>query len=174
MMTLVYILWAIINVALWVYFFYILYHSILTIKEKLGWGAVALLFFGLQCNTNNNQTETKTDSWVKDKKNNSITGNKAVLDKIIEVEKNWLLTKSLHVSYLRDYDTKENSILSAYTSIDGWQVATRSTLDILSISPNEKGDISFYTLQEETKWYLLGMQIFTNAKPYNGLINLNK
>ena len=172
MMSLVYILWALINTALWVYFFYILYHSILTVKEKLGWGAIVLLFMGFQSNTNNNQIETKTDSWVKDKKNNSFTGNKAVLNKIIEVEKNWLLSKNLHVTYLRNYDTKENSILSAHTSVEGWQVSTRSTLDILSISPNEKGDSSFYSLQEETKWYLLGLTILTNAKTFQGYIDL--
>ena len=90
----------------------------------------------------------------------------------IEVEKNWLLSKNLHVTYLRNYDTKENSILSAHTSVEGWQVSTRSTLDILSISPNEKGDSSFYSLQEETKWYLLGLTILTNAKTFQGYIDL--
>lgn len=171
-MSIVYILWAILNVGLWIYFFYILYHSILTIKEKLGWGAIVLLYMGLQCNPNNSEPQSKKDSWSKDKTTHSLTGNVMSLDKTIEIEKNWLLTKSLRFSYLRNSDTKENSITSAYTAIEGFQVSTRSTLEILSIIPNEKGDISNYSLQEETKWYLLGILVLTNAKPYEGIINL--
>lgn len=175
-MILVYILWAILNVALWLYFLYILYHSILTLKEKLGWGAIVLLFMGLQCNTYDNETETKKNSegLAKNKNNNSVSENVEVLDKKIEIEKNWLLTKNLHVCFLRNYDTKENSIISAYTSIEGYQIGTKSTLDIVSIDTNTTGNLSHYTLQEETKWFLLALNILSNAKVFNGNINLKK
>ncbi|CAN5414957.1 hypothetical protein BH11BAC3_BH11BAC3_44580 [soil metagenome] len=170
-----YLSWALLNIAITIYFGIVYIKTIKLIREKIGVVAafifvLALLSFVSQSDGDNDNLEPDSNQ-VKTWKFNSADS----LDKwsneviITELEKTLISTYSLGISYGKDTTLKYNIPVSANTWTSGFQGGTGwKPLSILVNRTNNNQQFE-YEVNGIVKWNLLGMTIYKQTKNWKGI-----
>jgi hypothetical protein len=165
------LIWAIITVALWGFFLYLLYKAIMVLKQEMGWSAIIVLSMGLFC-CNNSKSELEENKWKQ--KNTSIKlvkGREFTAE--TQIHKTILATYNLNLTYGIDSVTQNKVPLKASVGLNGAIIGTNTTIKSIDIYPTENIQQYHYRVYVVTKWLLLFAPVVTEMKNFEGDIYLN-
>jgi hypothetical protein len=173
-----YLLWALLNVGLFIFFLVICFNATKLIKEKFGILTSIVFVFGLlsfigQSNTDKDNKEPNTNqikTWKFNSADSLDKGPNIFMDYVdIDLEKTLISKYSLGISYNHNKQLQNNIPLSANTSISGFISGT--SWKPISIIVNRTDDnLKFkYEVSGTIKWNLLGVTIYSQPKNWKGV-----
>ncbi len=163
-----YLLWAIINIALFFTFIFLCYHAVKLLREKLGWWAAIIFTIGLLSLSKKDRGTTTTKSWSFISKDSVQQNSTDLLQ--IEIDRSWFRQYSLGVLYGKI--NKINTPINAYSTITGLSMGTYwEPISILVSSTDDNSKFKYEVIGEE-KWKLLFFTVFSQAETYKGFIDL--
>lgn len=173
-----YLIWAILNIGLLIFFIGICFNATKLIKEKFGILTTIVFVFGLlsfigTSNVNKDNKElnsTQNKTWKFNSSDNFDKGSNRFID--IDLEKTLISKYRLGIGYRKDIQLQNNIPVNAYTWIVGLQSGT--SWKPLSIIVNRTDDNQKFEYEVDgiIKWSLLGMTIYSQPKHWKGVVVL--
>lgn len=173
----IYILWALLNIALFTLFLVICFYATKLIKEKYGLFiscvfVIGLLSFAGNSKKNNdsidkNSGEIKKWEFVP----NGKLPTKSVRHQSITLKKNPLAKLGLRINYGRD-SLSNYFPINAYSTIIGTVSGTEWITQIISVVPTEDNKHFEYHVWGTERWRLLGKTVFTREMNFEGTIEI--
>ena len=157
----VYLLWALLNIALFVFFLRICFKATRLISEKFGLFAVIIFVFGLisfGCSNNGQQDENKAWNLVSDSTNRTTQ-----LLKDVVLDDNLIATTHLQIGGIKSTNTPVNASTQVYGLICGTNWKTLA-VRVEKISNNKLE----YSVDGIVEWRLFGLRIYSQFKNYDG------
>lgn len=170
-----YLLWAILNTGLFVFFIVICFRATKLLREKAGLFVSIVFVFGLfsfVCNFNEKTTLPKNQinsSQFTPRDNleiNSFFHTKVTL-------KNNLISKhNLSISYGKSKERHSYVPINAYSHTEGFISGTNWIPHHIEVSPTGVSTQFEYSVNATTEWKLLGLTVFSNSRDYSGFVNI--
>lgn len=170
-----YIIWALLNLALTLAFLAACYKLIKRLKEKIGLALSIVFVFGLLSSSSHDDVEIDnkepgTNSyrkWEFHSSDSLLQNSTTFLD--IPFEKTPFSKYELSITYGQDKNTRMNVPVNAYSFTSGLTWGTYWHPVVISL--NETGDNKKFEYQVKgiIKWKLLGATLYSQAKTYNGI-----
>jgi len=174
MMTLIYILWALLNLAAGFYLFYIWIVAIKLVRHHMGLFPAIILVLGTMtwsCHSNNSPGGG-LKPWNFSSQDSTIKNSMAFTD--ANLQKDGIVTYTLFVNYGKDKKTHLNVPVSASASRLGFSGGTEWEPQYLSVWATTDDTKFAYIVTGLQEWKLLGMTIFGRTKNFSGTISVNK
>lgn len=169
----IYLLWALLNVGLFLFFIAICLRATVLIREKFGLFASIVFVFGLLSFVSGSGDE---DENVPDS-NGIRTWEYASGDSLrrtlssrisIELEETSIAAYELRIEYGEDKQ-KRNIPISAYSSTSGWASGTDWKPHSILVRRTSDNHRFEYLVIGTVEWTLLGMSIYSQPKEYKGI-----
>ncbi|MEO6232773.1 MAG: hypothetical protein ABJB11_17115 [Ferruginibacter sp.] len=170
-----YLLWALLNIGLIIYFVIVYVKAIKLIRENIGIVAafifvLALLSFisrsdGDKDNLEPGSNQVKT--WKFNSSDSLDKGSNAVIT--TEMEKTLISTYSLGISYGKDSSLKYNIPVSANTWTTGFVGGTSWKPLSISVNRTDNNQQFEYEVNGTVKWSLLGLTVYDQFKKWKGV-----
>lgn len=171
----VYLLWALLNVGLFIFFIVICFNATKLIKEKFGFLTSIVFVFGLlsfigrpnvdKDNTEPNSNQIKT--WKFNSMDSLDKGSNIFID--IDLEKTLISKYSLGIGYGKDKQLQNNIPVSANTRTTGFESGTSWKPISIIINRTDDNQKFQYEVDGTIKWNLLGMTIYSQPKTWKGV-----
>jgi hypothetical protein len=173
------LLWALINIGLFIFFVFICFNAAKLIKERFGLLASVIFVFGLlsfvghsESDEEYNKPNTRSmQTWNLRTSDSSDEGYSYVAE--VELEKTLISKYNLGIGYDKDSLVKKSTPVSAFSWITGFQSGT--SWNPVSIIVNQTtGNNTFeYEVDGTVGWRLLGMTVYHQPKHWKGIVVLN-
>ena len=174
----IYLLWALLNIGLFIFFIVICFNATKLIKEKFGVLTSIFFVFGLLSfvgRSNNDEDNKEPNSnQIKTWKFNSIDS----LDKSsniymdVELEKTLISKYSLGIGYGKDKQFQNNIPTSANTWTTGFESGTSWKPISIIVNRTDDNNKFEYEVHGTIKWSLLGMTIYSQSKHWKGVATI--
>lgn len=170
-----YLLWSLLNIAVFLFFIVICIRATKLIREKIGLFASIIFVFGLLSfvgNAENNSGNKEPNSnHVKTWKFASGEGLNNIATSFVDIdlEKTFTSTYRLSIKYGKDKQGQVNTPISANSSATGFVSGTN--WKPFSIIVNQTGDNNKleYHVNGIVEWKLLGATVYAQLKEYKGV-----
>lgn len=170
-----YLLWALLNVGLFIFFVIICFNAAKLTKEKSGVLAAIVFVFGLlsfvgKNNSDNDNMEPNSNQikiWKFNSPDSLNQGSNTYT--IIDLEKTSISKYSLGISYGKDKELKNTIPISANTFNTGFQSGTSWKPTSIIINGTDDSTKFEYKVDGTVNWNLLGMRIFAQPKHWKGI-----
>jgi hypothetical protein len=169
----IYILWALLNVAAAVLFLGVCYRTIVLIKERFGTvlAFACAIFLMYTCNNSggsrgNTAIASEVKKWKFDEEENYPGLRRELVD--VTIDDNPMFGTLLTIEYAV---TESGSIipLSGFTCAEGFFSGVKWNFGYITIS--QEGPKLHYKVNGALTWSLMNMHIFTQSKTYKGTID---
>ena len=168
----VYILWAILNLALLFYFIYICFNAAKLVKNTLGLFAAMVFVLGilaLNCNSGKKSNDSnQMAKWYINKDTGFVS--KSSVD--IRIDKNLMYTINIGILYGNTSNSKIPVLLEAYPIVSGTFIGTDWYVQHISIYPTNNASRFKYLVTGITEWKLLNAVVSSQGKSYTGFFDL--
>lgn len=165
----IYILWALFNIGLFVYFIFICLQGLKLIRENIGLFAAIIFVLGIlsfkNYNDNINPQPNQHKKWqfaTKDNLNINETNHLNVV-----LENTVMSSYVLHIYYGKDRD-QINIPTSAYSSTSGFIVGTIWKPEVVDVQVAANNTKFKYWVSGVVDWKLFGLTLFSQPKTYKG------
>jgi energy-coupling factor transporter transmembrane protein EcfT len=170
-----YLVWALLNIGLFIFFIVICFNATKLIKEKFGVltsivFVLGLLLFIEQSNVDKDNKEPNSNQIKTWKFNSSDSLDKgSIVFRDFDLEKTLISKYSLGIGYGKDKQLQNNIPVSANTWTTGFESGT--SWEPISIIINRTDDnLKFeYDVNGTIKWNLLGMTMYSQPKHWKGI-----
>jgi hypothetical protein len=170
-----YLLWALINIGLFIMFIVISFKATKLIREKWGTGAALVFAFGLlsfivQPNSDNDNSESNSNKarmWEFASLDSLDKGSNAYT--IIDLESTLISKYSLGIQYGKDKQLKKTIPTSANTHINGLISGTSWKPTSIIINPTNDNQKFAYEVHGTLNWKLLGLTVYSHSKNWKGI-----
>lgn len=171
------IIWALITLASFGYFLYVVIIGGKAVREKLGGFALIIFVLGLfsfNAHHKNNNVDPVTHE-IKKWHFTPVdsTDGKTQITSSIAYYKTLMSTYYIDVEYATDKHTGLNVPINAYATMSGTQLGTDWTVQSMDLEPSADHTKLKYTIYVLEEWRLLGITFAGNGKNYTGTIKLN-
>ena len=169
-----YLFWALLNVALSIFFIAICFRATKLVREKFGLFTSLVFVLGLLSfmgNSNNNNRQTNSGQLkIWSLPSNDSSNKNATFSSFIVLEKTWISQYEVMVGFHKDEKEQLFTPVDAYFSTSG--LISGTTWKPLRIEVNKtKNDNEFeYFVTVTVEWKLLGFSIYSQQKDYSGII----
>jgi len=170
----IYLLWALLNIALFISFIGICFRATKLIRDRIGVFASIIFVFGLlsfigQSNNDNynkepNSNQIKTWKFLSEDSLNRRSTNSL----FINLEKTSISKYELYISYSIDQQ-QMNTPISASSSTTGFIAGTNWKPASIVVNRTTDDDKFEYIVNGVVEWKLLGATIYTQGKNYHGI-----
>ncbi len=170
-----YLLWAILNIGLFIFFIVICFNATRLIKEKFGILTSIVFVFGLlsffgrsnadKDNKEPNSNQIKT--WKFASSDSLDKGSNVFMD--FDLEKTLISKYSLGISYGKDKKLQNNIPVSANIQTTGFESGTSWKPISIIINCTDDNQKFEYEVDGTIKWSLLGMTIYSQPKHWKGV-----
>jgi len=165
----IYLVWAILNIGLFLFFVFVCFRATKLIKEKLGLFASIIFVFTLlsfvDAPNSSEQKLGETFDFNLDKDENKTYNNKR--SEHVTLDNNLIFFINLNMVYNKNVDTitpiLAGSAMSGLVAGHRWKAQT--------VTANVVGQTIKYTVDGLIEWKLLGLNIYTQSKTYTGSID---
>ena len=166
-----YLLWALINIALFLSFLVVCFKATTLIRTKLGWGAALLFVFGLLSfvvNTGADEDIPESDSKIKTWEfvADDSVANQANTYIVADLENTWISTYNLGIQYAKGQEV--NTPVSAGTWTTGIKSGTAWKAASVLVKRTTDNHKFQYEVRGTIDWRLLGFTIYSQSKTYKG------
>ena len=170
-----YLLWALLNIGLFIFFIVICFNATKLIKEKLGALTSIVFVFGLlsfigRSNTDTDNKEPNSNQ-IKTWKFNSLDSLDKGLNFFIDIdlEKTLISKYSLGICYGKDKQLQNNIPTSANTWTTGLESGTNWKPISIFVNRTDDNHKFEYEVDGTIRWSLLGMTIYSQRKNWKGI-----
>lgn len=169
-----YLLWALLNIGLFIFFIIICFNATKLIKEKFGVLTSLVFVFGLlsfigRSDTNNNEPNSNQIRTWKFSEEDSLKNNESyLLD--IDLEKTLISKNNLGIKYGKDKQGQINIPVSAYSSTTGFISGTNWKPISIIVNRTTDNNKFHYFIYGVVEWKLLGATVYSQAKEYKGTV----
>jgi hypothetical protein len=170
-----YLLWALLNIGLGVFFIVVCFKATRLIREKIGLFAAFIFVFGLlsfmQYSNSDKDNSVPHSNYAKTWKfisqDSLHGGSNTFID--IQLEKTWISKYGLRIQYGKDKQLQNNIPVNAHTLNTGFRSGT--SWEPISIIVNRTDDNQKfeYEVDGTVTWKLLGFTIYTQLKSWKGI-----
>ncbi len=170
-----YLLWALLNIGLSIFFIITCFNATKLIKEKFGVFTSIVFVLGLLSFTgrsNADKDNREPDSGhIKTWNFNSSD----TLDKTsnvfiqVDLEKTLISEYTLGIGYGKDKQLQNNIPVSAYISVTGFESGTSWKTTFITVNRTEDNQKFEYLVDGTIKWNLLGTTIYSQPKHWKGV-----
>jgi hypothetical protein len=178
-MTMLYLLWGLLNIGLFLFFIVICFRATKVIREKFGLITSIVFVFGLlsfvghsNCDNENkepNSNQIKTWKFISE---DSLNRNATSFIKI-DLEKTLVSKYDLGIKYGKDKQRQLNIPTSAYSSTTGFISGTKWKPILIIINRTNDNNKFEYFVDGVVEWKLLGATIYSQQKKYKGIALTN-
>jgi hypothetical protein len=173
-----YLIWALINIGLFITFIIISFKATKIIREKWGIAAAIVFVFGLlsfigQPNSNNDNSEpnsNKTNIWKFASLDSLDKGSNAYT--IMDLENTLVSKFSLGIQHGKDMQLKKTIPTSANTHINGFISGTSWEPTSIIINPTNDNQKFTFEVDGKLNWKLLGLTVYSQSKNWKGNVLL--
>lgn len=170
-----YLIWAVINIAAYVYFIYVLIISGKLVRQKLGVLAACVFVLGLLSFMNGsdknsrskNNTADTVQKW-KQYQSDSLDKNMNMTN-WIKVDSNWISSYSLFYTHGKIKGSNQRIPLEASSTMSGLSLGTQWKPYDINMEPLAHKEGFKYTVYGTVDWYLMGIRIYSQEKTYTGV-----
>lgn len=167
------LIWGLLNIVIFIYFIIVCLKSIKIVREKIGVFASIIFVFGLlsfMAKPNEKTNETKTFNLQNEQiVKNKFTGN--TFSKKIKLEDN--LTSEITLSIKFGENENDLKLLTAYAIRSGFVSGTNLKVDNVIIEKSEKLNNYHYIVSGILEWRILGFEIYSESKDFEGETVIN-
>lgn len=167
------LIWGILNAAIFLYFLFILFKAIALVRNNIGlFAAIVLIIGSVTFFRVSLPDQVDKKEWVLNPID-SLDQNQA--DKQFmgfEVENNLVSKNILFLEYVRFKEGKKYIPLKASATTNGFISGVKWLPLSIIINETQQKNQFEYIIDGETKWSLLGINVFSRSKSYKGLISL--
>jgi hypothetical protein len=171
----IYLLWGLLNIALFLFFIIICFKATKLIRQTFGLFASIVFVFGLLSfmgNSNNNDNKEPNSNEIKTWK---FTSNDSLIrhptsSEFIDFEKTLISKYYLFIKYGKDKDGQTNIPISASSSTNGFISGTNWKPISISVNKTHDNNKFKYFVSGVIEWKLLGATIYSQLKEYNGMV----
>ncbi len=169
----IFLLWAILNIGLFLFFIFICFRATRLIREKLGLISSIIFVFGLLSFVGGSNSDTQKlgerfkFNFNKDKPRQVENTNIVTTT----LDKNLIFKRVLLIQYSWANDSSSVVPVSAYSVMAGFVAGHRWQTSY--VSANAEGTRIRYAVFGSIEWKLLGMTVYTQSKNYTGFIYTN-
>ena len=176
-----YLLWALLNIGLFIFFIVICFNATKLIKEKFGVLTSIVFVFGLlsfigQSNTDKDNKEPNTNqikTWKFNSADSLNKGPDVFMDIVdIDLEKTLISKYSLGISYSYNKQSQINIPLTANTWVTGFESGTSWKPISIIVNSTDDNQKFKYEVAGTIKWNLLGMTIYSQSKNWKGVASV--
>lgn len=165
----VYILWALLNIGLFVYFLFICLQGLKLIREEIGLFAAIIFVLGIlsfrSYNDNKNPQPNQHKKWQ------FATKDSLALNEIkhlnVDLENTVMSSYLLNIHYGKDKNQMKIPI-SAYSSTSGFIVGTIWKPEVVDVEVTANNTKFKYWVNGVVDWKLFGLKLFSQSKTYKG------
>lgn len=171
-----YILWTLLNLALFIYLAVIFFKAAGLLKEKYGlhtaiFFVIGGFLFNGNCSGNAKNNENRLKSWVNPTSSSSTTNSGKTKHLEITLEKNLVTRKFLSVTCIYNDSAKKYIPVSATAIRTGFPGATRWETPYVNINDNHNDNGYYYEVNAGESWNLVNIPLIQNWKLYEGKFN---
>jgi hypothetical protein len=161
-----YLLWGILNIAIFLFFIITCFRAISLVKQELGLLTAVVFVIGLMSlsGTANSSKDFRKQVFA----NRDTTDQHSAGSLHLDLERTWISKYTLGVYYAAGKESKQVVALEAYSSTDGWSSGTDWEPENISIRPTANGQKMQYEVWGNVRWTLLGLTVYRKAKHYTG------
>ena len=172
-----YLLWALFNLGLIIYFIVICFNATKIIRDKYGIAASIIFVIGLlsfvgNSNRDLDNNEIKSNlikMWNFNSVDTLQDGTKLIY---VDLERTLISKYRLGIHYGRSKMQQQYVPLSAYTINEGFESGTKWKTSSIVVNPSLDGQNLEYELYGTVKWCLLGVTLYTESKHWKGVVNI--
>lgn len=170
-----YLIWAILNLGILVYFFVTFIDAAKLLREKRGWlPATVFVFALLSAFLHSNM---KKDGIQRPAYQDVYEGDFVSLDTLsrrksyieVDLENNWIAKKLLIITYGKGRQGQVNIPTHANSTTMGFWAGTTWTPTSINVSRTADNDTFQYVVLGEVRWQFIGWTIYTQKKKFTGL-----
>lgn len=169
------LIWAILNIALFVFILYICIRLTRVINKRYGLLAafigVMLLMSAINKDRDserNRKADNKYGRWEFNNKDSAEQN--SVKFASVTIDRNWMNMQNLHFTYGTVQQGRQILPIDASTSEEGWGNSTEWQPHYILVSADSQR--LHYQVLVTVKWQLLGIQVYSQVKSYNGSVLL--
>ncbi len=171
-----YLLWALLNLTLLIYFIAICFKATKLLRANSGWFVSIIFVFGFLSSTNfsNNESNNPSSNLNKFKTSDYILadslnqdGKTSFLE--IKLEDNFISEYNLNIIYSKNKQSI-NVPLNAYSDATGFMIGTNWKPFRTIVKPTSNNNKFEYTVEGIVQWRLIGPLIYRQLKTYNGFV----
>ena len=173
----IYLLWALINLALIIYFLSICIKAIKLVRQELGLFATVIFVIGLLsfCGHNNdknkNSNSNQTKNWTFTSSDSLSQDMSSLLD--VKLQDNLISKYEITIDYGKDKNNI-NVPISAFPSTNGFTAGTEwKPISISVYKTNDNTKFQYY-VAGYIEWNLLGVNVYTQNKMFEGTVSIEK
>ena len=169
-----YLLWALINIGLFLFFIAVCFEATVLVRKKLGLFTSVILVFGFLSFVGHSSNENKEPSSIQSKTwkfaNEDSLKVYAPVFLHIDLEKTVVSKYKLRLKYGRD--KKRNLVIpiSAYSSTSGFISGTNWRPFSININPTNDKNKFEYIVSGIVEWKILGTAFYFEPKDYTGFL----
>ena|SRR5476651_224458 len=175
-----YVLWAIINIALDIYFLYVVFLVGKVLAKKIGGFAavfflVALLSVGGHSGANADDDIDAVTGMVKHwnfTPQDSLLKGYSASTGDVYVKTTPLAKFSFNALYGMDKVTRKHVPINAYASLVGTSIGTHWKANYINVNATDDDTKFEYQMGATTEWYLMGFLVYTGTDDYHGVVKL--
>ena len=175
--TMIYLLWALINLALSLYFLSICIKAIKLVRQELGLFATVIFVIGLLsfCGRNNDKNKDTNSNQTK---NWTFTSNDSLHQDIssflkVKLQDNLISKYEITIDYGKDKNNI-NIPISAFPSTTGFIAGTEWKAVSISVYKTNDNTKFQYYVAGYVEWNLLGINVYTQNKIFKGTVSTEK
>lgn len=170
-----YLIWAIINIAAYIYFFKVLIISGKLVRQKLGVLAACIFVLGLfsfigVSHDKEDSLKPGTNDYKMWKLYTDDDRDKNMdMSNWIDLDSNWISHYTLFYKHGLDKGTHQRIPLEANSIMSGMAIGTRWKPYAVNMDPTPDGWHFTYSVRGTVQWYLMGINIYSQDKVYTGV-----
>jgi hypothetical protein len=166
----IYLLWALINIGLFVYFIGICLKVTRLIRDNLGTLAACIFVFGLLSYVGNSSRSAPENagagSWKLAAEDTLDIGSFNFI--YADLDSSWLATYQLGIEYATIKGTSKNVVLKTHSLLSGLQSGTNWVATSVSVYPTPDNDGFRYSVTGTEEWSLMGTTVYSKMTRYSG------
>jgi hypothetical protein len=166
-----YLFWALLNTAAYIYFIYLLIISGKLVRQKLGTLAACVFVLGLfsfmgVTHDSDNNVKPGTNEVKKWEFQSSDSLDKNThASNWISIQNNTINNYNLFYTHAYTKGTTRHVPISASTSTSGWSIGTRWKSIYIDMEQTDNNEQFKYTVYGSVQWYILGINVYSQLKP---------
>lgn len=173
----IYLLWALINLALIIYFLSICIKAIKLVRQELGLFATVIFVIGLLSFCGHNNDKNK-DSNSNQTKNWTFTSNDSLNQEMrsflrVKLQNNLISKYEITLDYSKDKNNV-NVPISAFPTTNGFTAGTEWKPVSISVYKTHDNTKFQYYVAGYVEWNLLGVNVYTQNKIFEGTVSTEK
>lgn len=168
----VYLFWALLNIALLIYFIKTCIKASKTIKESMGLLSLLFILFGLWSfmkspdaisHANNTTAKTRMQQQPDSIPISTIS---------VTLEKTLLAEHLLYIDYQKNNQSQLYSAVKTYCTTNGFIVGTQWEPVVVKVENTDQANFFRYEVRSKLDWQLLGAVVYKQEKVYRGLAKI--